>query len=76
MNELQVIVNNVENRHISDLTYKASQSIHCVEAIKDQYKVDAKSLLGLLSLGLRVGDVVTFRSEDNSILCEIREHLE
>lgn len=77
MNELKITISKVpDNRHLFGLTHKAAQSIHCVEVIKNDFKIDAKSLLGLLALGLRIGDVVTFRSEDVEVLNVIREHLE
>lgn len=76
MSVLNVTINKVDSKHIFGLTHLAAKSIHCIEVIKDHYKIDAKSLLGLLSLGLRVGDVITFKSDDEVILGEIREYLE
>lgn len=76
MNELNVTINKEDSKSIFELTHLAAKSIQCVEVIKDNYKIDAKSLLGLLSLGLRVGDVLTFKSDDEEILSDIRAFLE
>lgn len=72
MNELQVKLGEMGFRKSNDLAYLAAQSTSDVKVEKGSVEVDAKSVLGLLALGLKAEDLVTFRSEDAHILNEIR----
>jgi phosphotransferase system HPr-like phosphotransfer protein len=72
MNELTIKLGNTYFRKIWDLHKIAEKSCYDVRAIKESAEVDVKSILGLLSLGLKNGDLVTFKTEDKKILDGIR----
>jgi phosphotransferase system HPr (HPr) family protein len=74
MGKLKVKVNNVGLFISNEITKIAEKSIKTVNLVKDDVRVDAKSILGILSLGLRDGDEIKFKSEDEEVLKELAAH--
>ncbi|MNL99665.1 PTS HPr component phosphorylation site [compost metagenome] len=61
---------------ISNVINTASKSMQCVFLQKGTARIDAKSILGILALGINTGDEVELISEDADILQELATVLE
>lgn len=61
---------------ISGVINTASKSTQCVFMQKDNARIDAKSILGILALGINTGDQIELISEDADILQQIATVLE
>lgn len=69
--KVKVVEAKIDTKFISKITQIAGHSMSTVEVSKEHIRVDAKSILGLFTLGLRSGDEVTFTSDDQEILEDI-----
>lgn len=56
---------------LKEFTTNANGLENQVTVIKGEYQVVANSILGLLALGLRAGDKVTLKSDDESSLTKM-----
>ncbi|MDF2534176.1 MAG: HPr component phosphorylation site [Bacillales bacterium] len=61
---------------IAKIVHAASASTQCVFIQKGEARVDAKSILGVFTLGIKDGDEVTIISEDSRILEVVGEAAE
>lgn len=78
MNELKIQLNKLNFRNLWDVTkaaYIANSPVKVHKLNEEYIGVNAKSMLDLLSLHLRTGDILVFRSEDGEMLSKIRKIL-
>lgn len=76
MSELKIQLSKPSFRKLWDVTKAASiaeRPVKVNKLNKEYIVVNAKSMLDLLSLHLRTGDILVFRSEDDEMLNEIRK---
>lgn len=72
MNEVTIYINNISD--ITTFLHIASKSKHTLTLCSNRYKVDAKSLLGLLSLNLSEPITLKFDEIEPNVLEEIKKY--
>lgn len=60
-------------KDIAKIVHSASSSTQCVSIQKGNATVDAKSILGVFSLGIVDGEEVVISSEDEKVLDKIEK---
>ena len=70
---LQVLLNNIEN--VNRFVAKVSEKDYDVDLVSGKYLVNAKSMMGVLSLDLTKPVTVNAETDDESLLNELKEYI-
>lgn len=70
---LQVLLNNIEN--VNRFVAKVSEKDYDVDLVSGKYLVNAKSIMGVLSLDLTKPVTVNAETDDESLLNELKEYI-
>lgn len=69
----QVLLNNIEN--VNRFVAKMSEKDYDIDLSSGKYLVNAKSMMGVLSIDLTKPVTVTAETDDENFLCEIDEYI-